>query len=71
MGNSNTLIASLIWGSIGMGFAIYGKRQTAMVPLFGGLSLVAISYFISSASTMSAVGTVIVGVMIWFKKRGY
>ena len=49
MGNSSSLFASLIWGAIGTGLAIYGKRQGAMVPLFGGVALIAISYFISSA----------------------
>lgn len=64
-GNSNTLFASLIWGSIGMGFAIYGKKQKAMVPLIGGVLLVAISYFISSALEMSLVGIALVGGTIW------
>jgi hypothetical protein len=69
MGNSNTLVASLVWGSVGLGFAIYGKRQGAGVPLFGGIALIALSYFISSALYMSlACAGVVVG-MIWLIKR--
>ncbi|MEP6662449.1 MAG: hypothetical protein ABJC04_02185 [Verrucomicrobiota bacterium] len=65
-GDSNTLIASLIWGSIGTGFFIYGKKQGAMIPLFGGLVLVGLSYFISSAlyMTLASLGT-LAGMFIW------
>lgn len=69
MGNSNTLFASLIWGSVGIGFAVYGKKQQSAVPLCGGLALVAISYFISSALYMSLAGVALVAAMIWFGKR--
>ena len=68
MGNS--LIASLVWGSIGMGFVVYGKRQTAMVPLFGGVALVAVSYFVGSALVMSLIGVALVVVMIRFRHIG-
>ena len=70
MFNSNTLFASLLWGSIGVGFAIYGKKQGAMVPLFGGVALVAVSYFMGSALYMSLVGTALVVGMIWLRKLG-
>ncbi len=60
MGNSSYLFAALIWGSIGLGFAIYGKRQKAMVPLLGGILLMGISYLISSALYMSLVGAALV-----------
>jgi hypothetical protein len=70
MGDSNTLFASLFWGSVGTGFAIYGKKQGAMVPLFGGIALVAVSYFIGSALYMSLVSAVLVVAMIWFRKWG-
>jgi hypothetical protein len=70
MFNSDTLFASLLWGSIGLGFAIYGKKQGAMVPLFGGVALVAVSYFIGSALYMSLVGIALVAGMIWLRKLG-
>ena len=53
---SSTLFASLIWGSIGMGFAIYGKKQRTTAPLVGGILLMGISYFIGSALVMSLRG---------------
>ena len=62
---TSTLFASLIWGSIGMGFAIYGKKQRTTVPLVGGIVLMGISYFIGSALVMSLVGVALVAGIVW------
>ena len=55
------LFASLIWGSIGLGYFIYGKKQVAIPPLVGGLLMIGCSYFIGSAFWMSVA---CVGVLI-------
>jgi hypothetical protein len=65
MFNASFLFASLIWGSIGVGFAIYGKKQRAVAPLVGGILLIAISYLISSALLMSLVGVALVAGIVW------
>jgi len=65
MFNSSTLFASLIWGSIGMGFAIYGKKQRSAVPLVGGILLMGISYLIASALWMSLVGAALIAGIVW------
>ena len=65
---SSTLFASLIWGSIGLGFAIYGKKQRATAPLVGGILLMGISYLISSALTMSLAGIGLVAGILWAGK---
>jgi len=69
--NTNTLIASLIWGSIGSGVFIYGWKQKSMIPVWGGLLLVGGSYFISSALLMSLASIFILAGMYWLKKQGY
>jgi hypothetical protein len=68
MGISSTLFASLIWGSIGLGFAIYGKRQRSIAPLVGGILLMGISYVMSSALYMSLAGTALVVGIFWLRK---
>ena len=65
MGISSYLFAALIWGSIGLGFAIYGRRQKAAVPLLGGILLMGISYLISSALYMSLAGIILVAGILW------
>ncbi len=67
-GNPSTLFASLIWGSIGMGFAVYGKKQRSGVPLVGGIVLMGISYLIGSALYMSLTGTALVAGIFWVSK---
>ena len=65
MGITSTLFASLIWGSIGLGFAIYGKKQKATAPLVGGILLMGISYLIGSALVMSLVGVALMAGIVW------
>jgi hypothetical protein len=69
MFNSNTIVASLIWGSIGTGFFIFGWKQKSPVPLFGGVALIAISYFISSALWMSVVAVLLIAAIIGLRNR--
>jgi len=46
----------LLFGSIGMGFLVYGKRQKAPVPLLCGIGLIAFPYFVSNGWVMVLVG---------------
>jgi hypothetical protein len=69
--NANTLFASLIWGSIGFGYFVYGKKQGAMIPLIGGIAMMAVSYTIANWLWMSAVSIgLIVGVWL-LVRQGY
>ena len=61
----------MIWGSIGFGFFIYGKKQQSLVPLFGGILLMGISYFVESALVMSLIGVALVAAMVWLRRQGY
>jgi hypothetical protein len=51
--DANFLFASLFWGSVGVGYWIYGRRQTLWSPMIGGVAMIAIAYFVSSALLMS------------------
>lgn len=63
-----TLIASLIWGSIGAGYLIYAKKQRSVPAYVGGAGLIGVSYLIGSPLWMSLAA---VGVMagIWYWSR--
>jgi hypothetical protein len=69
--NANSLVASLIWGSVGLGLFIYGKKQQSLVPLFGGLLVMGVSYFIESALSMSLVSIALLVAIVWLRKQGY
>jgi hypothetical protein len=46
----------LLFGSIGLGFFIYGRRQRAVVPLLCGLALIVFPYFIANNILLVAIG---------------
>jgi hypothetical protein len=71
MFDTSFLYASLLWGTIGAGFCLYGKKQAATVPLAGGLVMIALSYFVASALLMSLLGAALIGVMIFLMRLGY
>lgn len=69
--HTDFLFASLFWGSLGVGCAIYGKKQGEAPALVAGLALVAVSYLVPSALWMSAAGLLLLGGLAWAVKRGY
>jgi hypothetical protein len=47
-------------GSIGLGFLVYGKKQKAIIPLFSGIGLMLVPYFISNMYILILSGIVLV-----------
>jgi hypothetical protein len=56
----NGLIVGVIAGAIGMGYFIYGKRQTKIVPMVAGVLLCIYPYFLDSLLWLSLIGAVLV-----------
>ena len=52
----SSLLWGLLFGSIGLGFFLYGKKQQAIVPLFCGLALMVFPYFVSNIFLLVAIG---------------
>lgn len=67
--SASVLIASLIWGSVGLGYSIYGKKQGEPVYLIGGIVMIALSYFVGSALYMSLASVGLIALMFWLNKR--
>ncbi|HEX3357129.1 MAG TPA: hypothetical protein VHS31_09175 [Tepidisphaeraceae bacterium] len=51
--DSTSLMISLVFGSVGMGMFMYGKKAGRMVPLGAGLALMIVPYFIPNAIAAS------------------
>jgi hypothetical protein len=67
--SSGMLFASLIWGSIGVGMAIYGKKQQSAPALVGGVAMIAVSYLVADPLWMSVASiALIVGVYFWSRR---
>ena len=66
MGNTAQLIWSVVFGSIGTGFFIYGKKQKALVPFIAAIALFIFPYFIANTYVMVATGCAISAVpFVW------
>ena len=65
MEGTSLLIWGMVFGAIGLGFFTYGKKQKAIVPLFTGIALFVIPYFISNVYMLVIVG-VILAVLPYF-----
>ena len=69
--NVHFLFASFVWGSIGIGYCIYGKRQQSIVPFFAGVLMLVASHFINSALLMSLACIGLMVVVHLLVKQGY
>jgi len=59
MDNFPTLMWGIIFGSIGLGFFVYGKKQKAIIPMISGMGLMVFPYFISNIYIMILSGIVL------------
>jgi hypothetical protein len=50
---------------------IYGKKRQSWTPLFCGLAMLLVSYFVSSALNMSLASIAILAIMYGLNKQGY
>jgi hypothetical protein len=59
---ASSLFLGLLFGCIGLGFFIYGRKQRAVVPLLCGLVLIVVPYFIPSTLLLLFVGAVLMAI---------
>ena len=55
----DNLFLHLLFGSIGVGFFIYGKKQRRLVPWLAGFGLCVLPYFVSNSYALVLVGVVL------------
>lgn len=57
--DSQSLIWGVIFGSIGLGYFVYGKKQKSVVPLVAGLVLMVFPYFVSDTVLLVIIGVLL------------
>ena len=62
MGSTAVLIWGLLFGSIGFGFFLYGKKQKTVVPIIAGIALCVVPYFIANVYVLVTVGVVLMAI---------
>jgi hypothetical protein len=60
--NASTLWWGLLFGSIGLGFFVYGRKQRAIVPLVCGIALMALPYFVSGTAWLLVIGVALMAI---------
>ncbi len=60
MQDTAQLMWGVLFGAIGLGFFVYGKKQKVIVPLIAGIVLMVLPYFISNALLLLIAGAVLV-----------
>lgn len=66
--DTNSLMLSLLFGAIGMGMFMYGKKAGRMVPLGAGLALMVVPYCVPNPIALLIVCSVIT-VLPWFLRN--
>jgi len=67
MEGSSQLIWGMIFGAIGLGYFMYGRKQRAVVPLLTGISLFIFPYFVSNIYMLVGLGSILVMVPYFIK----
>ena len=60
--NTSSLLWGVLFGSIGLGFFVYGRRQKVVVPLVCGVALMIFPYFVSNTVLLVALGVVLIAI---------
>ena len=60
--DTSFLLWGLLFGSIGLGFFVYGRRQKTVVPLVCGVALMIFPYFVSSTMLLVILGLALIAI---------
>lgn len=58
--NESWLLWGLLFGAIGLGLFVYGRKQKATVPMVCGLSLMIFPYFVDDTLLLISVGVALI-----------
>ena len=62
MSGTALLMWGMLFGAIGFGFFLYGKKQKSVVPLCVGIALCVIPYFIADVYVLVLIGVVLMAI---------
>jgi len=65
--NTSSLLWGLLFGSVGLGFFMYGKKQKAVVPLACGLALMVFPYFVTNTLLLVLIGFALIALPYFFR----
>jgi len=60
--DTSSFLWGLLFGSIGLGFFVYGRRQKTVVPLVCGVALMIFPYFVSNTVLLVMLGLALIAI---------
>jgi hypothetical protein len=63
------LLWGVLFGSLGLAYFVYGKKQGAPVPLLCGIALMLFPYFVSNLWLMVGIGLVLAALPYFLRNR--
>jgi hypothetical protein len=61
------LFASILFGAVGFGAFLYGKKQARLMTMIIGLVLIVLPYMIGSTPGLYAAGAALCAALYWFR----
>jgi len=65
--NTSSLLWGLLFGSVGFGFFLYGRKQKAAAPLLCGLALMVFPYFVTNTVLLVSIGGALMALPYFLK----
>ena len=65
--STSLLLWGLLFGSVGFGYFLYGKKQSAVVPLLCGIALMIFPYFVSNVLILVVVGLALAALPYFYR----
>jgi hypothetical protein len=65
--NTTSLLFGVLYGAIGFGYLIYGRRQQKGIALLSGVVLCAFPYFVSNIVLLILIGLVLIALPFYIR----
>jgi hypothetical protein len=69
MGSSASILWGVVFGSIGVGYIVYGKKQKRLVPLLSGIGLCGFTYIAPNPYLIVLIGIFLAALPFLMKDR--
>ena len=67
MDSSGQIFWGIVFGSVGLGYFIYGKKQKMFMPMMCGFGLMIYPYFVPNTILLVAIGAVLCAMPFFIK----
>ena len=69
MNNPASLLWGILFGSVGLGYFVYGKKQQRSVPLVSGIGLMVFPYFVTNPFVIVLLGAGFIALPFFVRSR--